>query len=132
MRNRGSVVIVENNSVVLIKRIRDGSVYYVFPGGTIEEGENPETGAIREAFEELGVKVSINECLGKLEFNGTQYFFMAEIIGGLLGTGKGEEYNVNRNRGIYLPMWVDIEKLSNLDVKPQEIALKVQALFKVK
>ncbi len=37
--------------VGLIKRIRNGSVYYVFPGGGIEEGENPETGAKREAFE---------------------------------------------------------------------------------
>lgn len=32
MRDRGSVVIVEGRKVALIQRIRDGSVYYVFPG----------------------------------------------------------------------------------------------------
>lgn len=40
MRDRGSVVIIKNNKVGLIKRIREGSVYYVFPGGGIEIGGN--------------------------------------------------------------------------------------------
>lgn len=130
MRDRAAVVIVKNNNVGLIKRIRNGSVYYVFPGGGIEEGEHPKTGAEREAFEELGVKVNVTECFAKLEFNGTQYFFLAEIIEGVFGTGQGEEYtDENRDRGTYLPIWIDIKKLSSLDVKPKEISLKVQFNF---
>ena len=130
MRDRGSVVLIENNKVGLIKRIRDGSVYYVFPGGGIEVGEIPEIAAKREAFEELGVKVKVVECFQKIEFNGTQYFFLAEIIEGTFGTGQGEEYTgEKRGRGSYLPIWVDIEKLSFLDVKPKEVALKVQNLI---
>ncbi|MDV7767612.1 NUDIX hydrolase [Peribacillus sp. CSMR9] len=130
MRDRGSVVLIENNKVGLIKRIRNGSVYYVFPGGGIEEDENPETGAKREAFEELGVKVNVNECFAKVEFNGTQYFFLAEIIEGTFGTGQGEEYTYeSRDKGTYLPVWVEIKKLSLLDVKPKEVALKVQSIF---
>lgn len=100
MRDRGSVVLVENNKVGLINRTRNGSVYYVFPGGGIEEGENPEAGAKREAFEELGVKVNVKECFAQVEFNGTQYFFLAEIIKETFGTGQGEEYtDENRDRG---------------------------------
>ena len=109
MRNRGSVVIIENNKVALIQRNRDGAVYYVFPGGGIEQGEAPEEGAKREALEELGVDVKIDECIAKVEFNGTQYFFAAEIIDGVFGTGQGEEYiDQTRERGTYLPMWVEI------------------------
>ncbi|KMY28973.1 DNA mismatch repair protein MutT [Lysinibacillus xylanilyticus] len=131
MRNRGSVVIVENDTVGLIQRIRDGSVYYVFPGGGIENGETPEEGAKREAFEELGVEVKVNECIAKVEYKGTQYFFLSEIINGMFGTGQGEEYtDKERDRGTYLPMWVDIKKLSSIDVKPKEVAIKVQSLFK--
>lgn len=131
MRNRGSVVIVENDKVGLIQRIRDSSVYYVFPGGGIENGETPEEGAKREAFEELGVEVKVNECIAKVEYNGTQYFFLSEIINGIFGTGQGEEYTDNeRDRGTYLPMWVDIKRLSSIDVKPKEVAIKVQSLFK--
>lgn len=130
VRDRGSVVLVENNKVGLIKRIRNGSEYYVFPGGGIEEGENPETAAEREAFEELGVKVTINDCFAKVVHKGTQYFFLAKIIHGTFGTGQGEEYiDENRDRGTYLPIWVDIEELFSLDVKPRVVALKIQSTF---
>lgn len=131
MRDRGSVVLIENKKVGLIQRIRDGFVYYVFPGGGIENGETPKEGTKREAFEELGVEVKVNECIAKVEFNGTQYFFLSEIINGTFGTGQGEEYiDEKRNKGTYLPMWVDIDRLSSIDVKPKEVALKVQSFFK--
>ena len=130
MRDRSSVVIIENEKSVLIQRIRDGSIYYVFPGGGIEKGETPQAGAKREALEELGVEVKVNECISKVEFNGTQYFFLSEIISGTLGTGQGEEYtDEKRGRGTYLPMWVSIESLSSIDVRPNEVALKVQSLI---
>lgn len=80
MRDRSSVVIIKDEKVVLIQRIRDDAMYYVFPGGGIEPGETPEAGAKREALEELGVDVKINECISKIEFNGTQYFFCLKLF----------------------------------------------------
>lgn len=130
MRNWGSVLIVENVKVAIIRRVRDGIIYYVFPGDGIEKGETPEEAAKREAFEELGVEVVVNECIVKIEYNGTQYFFLSEIINGTFGTGQGEEYtDKERNKRIYLPMRIDIKRLSSLDVKPREIVLKVQNLL---
>ncbi len=125
------MVIIEDQKVVLIKRVREGSVYYVFPGGGIEEGETPEEAAKREAFEELGVEVRVSECLDKVTYKGTQYFFLSKIISGTIGSGKGEEYtDLNRNRGTYEPLWVGLNRLSSLNVKPKEVAIKVQSLFK--
>lgn len=130
MRDRGSVVIIQNKSVGLIKRIRNGSSYYVFPGGGLENGETPKEGAKREALEELGVEVKIEECIAKVEYKGTQYFFLSDIINGTFGTGDDEEYtDMDRNRGTYLPLWVDIDKLESIDVKPKEVAQKVKSLF---
>lgn len=123
MRHRGSVVIIQDNNVCFIKRVRAAEVYYVFPGGGIEVGETAEEAAIREAYEELGVRVRIMDLLQKLEYHGTQYYFRAEIIDGAVGSGQGEEYTDQaRNRGSYLPVWVGIEQLQNLDVRPREIA----------
>ncbi|MDX8366576.1 NUDIX hydrolase [Cytobacillus sp. IB215665] len=130
MRNRGSVVLIDNKKVCLIKRVVGDSAYYVFPGGGLESGETPEDGAKREALEELGVTVNISECFAIVQYNGTQYFFLAEITEGKFGTGKGIEYtDKNRNRGTYLPMWIDINQLSSVDVKPKEVATKIQMVF---
>ncbi|MDJ0333057.1 NUDIX domain-containing protein [Planococcus sp. S3-L1] len=130
MRDRGSVVLIQNNKVGLIKRVREDSIYYVFPGGGIEEGETPEIGAKREALEEVGIEVTIQECIAKVNFNGIQYFFLSEITGGTFGTGQGEEYiDENRNRGIYLPVWIDIDELGSIDVRPKEVVIKIQSLF---
>lgn len=124
------MLIIDGSKVALIERIRDGSVYYVFPGGGIEKGETSEEGAKREALEELGIEVRVNECIAIAEFNGTQYFFLSDIINGTFGTGQGEDYtDKKRNRGTYLPMWMDIKRLSSIDVRPQEVALKIQSLF---
>lgn len=128
MRNRGSVVIIENEKVCLIKRVKAGSVYYVFPGGGIEEGESSEEAAIREAFEELGVEVKLNDCIATVEFKGTEYYFLAEITGGVFGTGQAEEFT-DKGKGTYLPLWVDIKRLSSIDVRPIEVALKVQSML---
>ncbi|MGJ9385491.1 NUDIX domain-containing protein [Salipaludibacillus sp. CF4.18] len=40
-----------------LERVREGSIYYVFPGGGIEERETPDQTAKRGALEELGVQV---------------------------------------------------------------------------
>ena len=46
--------------IALIERVRDGTTYYVFPGGIVEEGETAPAAAMREAFEELGVYVELH------------------------------------------------------------------------
>lgn len=128
-RNRGSSVIIEGDKVAVIKRNREGEEYYVFPGGGIENDETPEQATIRETFEELGVHIGIKEHLGTVEFNGLQHFFLAKIVDGIFGTGQGEEFERNRNRGQYEPMWIPISDLESLDVRPIEIAIKIQIKF---
>lgn len=130
MKNRAAVVILENKKVCLIKRIIGDDVYYVFPGGGIESKETAKSTAKREALEELGVEVKVNDCIAQVEFNGTQYFFLSKIMNGQFGTGNGDEYkDENRGRGTYLPVWVDVDILSSIDVRPKEVAIKVQVLF---
>lgn len=132
LRNRAAVILFnENNEIALIKRIRDGYTYYVFPGGGIEKTETPETAAEREAFEELGLMVKVKECLMKVRFRGTQHFFLADILGGEFGSGNGEEFSdKNKDRGLYLPLWMKLERLPSIDVRPKEVACKVMSQFK--
>ncbi|GIN37080.1 NUDIX hydrolase [Heyndrickxia oleronia] len=128
MRHRGSAVLIKDHEVALIKRIKDGCTYYVFPGGGIESSETPEEATMREAYEELGVRITIIDDFGRAYFNGIQYFYLAEIRDGVFGTGKGLEYT-DKNRGFYEPIWVDISRLASLDVRPKEMAKKIHQLF---
>lgn len=129
MGNRGSVVLFEEHKVALIKRVYAGSVYYVFPGGGIQKHETPEAAAKREAFEELGVQVEIQGLFATIYYEGNQYFFMAKRTGGTFGTGLGEEYiDLGRHRGTYEPVWVELRDVNELNVKPPEVAAKLQRL----
>lgn len=98
-------------------------------GGGIEQGETPETATKREAYEELGVQMMVKDCIAEIDFNGRQFFFLGEIMSGVFGTGQGEEF-FDKSQGSYIPMWVDIDDLLSINVKPIEVAEKIQVLFK--
>ena len=120
MTDRGAVILIEQDKVVLIRREKHGRVYYVFPGGKQEIGETIEQCAKREAFEELGVEVEVGELLTTVPFNGTQYYFFAKIIGGQFGTGQAEEF-LEPHGGTYLPLWMPISELDDKTVIPHEV-----------
>lgn len=74
--------------------------------------------------------MNVNDCMAIINFNGVQYYLLAKIIGGTVGTGQGEEFtDEKRGRGTYLPLWTDIDDLSSLDVRPKEIASIIQSTF---
>ncbi|TNP07977.1 MULTISPECIES: NUDIX domain-containing protein [Bacillus cereus group] len=120
IRNRGAAIIVQEGKIALIKRIREDETYYVFPGGGIEEGETPEEATRREIFEELGVHIKVEHLIAKVEYKGTEYYFNADIIGGVFGSGKAEEFEL-KDRGIYIPLWLPIYELEKVNIKPYEV-----------
>ncbi len=119
-RNRGAAIIVQEGKIALIKRIREDETYYVFPGGGIEEGETPEEATKREAYEELGVHIEVEHLIAEVEYKGTEYYFNAHIIGGVFGSGKAEEFEI-KDRGSYIPLWLPIQELEKVNIKPYEV-----------
>ena len=130
MRDRGAAILIQEGKLALIKRIRDKEIYYVFPGGGIEEGETSEEATVREVYEELGVHIQIKRLAKKVNYNGTQYYYEAIIVGGTFGNGKGEEY-INNDSGCnkYIPMWVPIKDVLNINIKPLEVGEYVYRLY---
>ena len=133
-KSRARVVIVEDGRVALMKRVRRGQTYYLFPGGGVKEGETPEQAAAREALEELGVDVRVGELLHEEVFEGTPFlYFAAEIHGGEFGTGTGREVVTSgeTKRGTYEPVWLPLAELADaqigLDVRPTELVRRLAA-----
>src|SRR6185312_15342658 len=69
MRASSGVVIHEpDGRVWLIKPTKGfGGYYYTFPKGGIDEGLSPQANAIKEAYEETGLKVRITGFAGDYE-----------------------------------------------------------------
>ena len=122
---RARVVLVEDGRLALIRRVRGGSTYHLFPGGGVHDGESPEQAAAREAHEELGVDVEVGRLLHEELFAGERFlYFEARIVGGSFGTGEGDEIRTSGTTasGTYDPVWVPLTELAGLDVRPRELA----------
>lgn len=65
----GGVVIYRGKVLLLYKNFRNRYEGWVLPKGTVEEGETYEETALREVFEEAGVKARILEYLGKTSYS---------------------------------------------------------------
>ncbi|MBH9968662.1 NUDIX domain-containing protein [Rossellomorea oryzaecorticis] len=120
-RNRAGILIIEQNKIAVIKRTIGKDEYFVIPGGGVDEGESFEEAAVREAEEELGIEVKELYLALEFEQNGSQkYFFGGKYIGEL-GRGTGEEYR--SGRGTYLPCWIDLHRLKDVVLYPEEVKL---------
>ena len=121
------MVILDGDNLAVIERRRDSRVYFVLPGGGVEEGEPLEAAAIREAFEELGVRVSLRGLVAQVTFvvdgiASRQHYFAAQITGGDFGTGSGPEYShADPSRGSYRATWISLEHASQSDVHPRPV-----------
>ena len=123
--NRARAIIIQCGSIALIERRRDGIVYYVFPGGKIEQGERPEDAVIREVQEELGLEIRVQRLVAMVDHGDiVNYYFVVEIVGGSFGTGTGPEVRglYPPEHGTYHPLWLPLSELCACNVRHRQVA----------
>jgi 8-oxo-dGTP pyrophosphatase MutT (NUDIX family) len=133
MKKRVRAIIKEGDKILLIRRIKKGREYWVFPGGGVEKTDTDHKSAlIRECDEELGVEVRVGGLVTTYEFGEAgkeqcEYFYSCEITGGELGTGSGPEFQEGTHyEGIYALEWVPLKDFSSTNVQPEEVKWELQ------
>lgn len=139
MRKATRLIIEENDNIIFIKRTKKVSgspkVFYVLPGGMLDEGEDYETAGIREAKEELDVDIKIDSLLME-EYNEDldkqERFYFADIISGKIKLGNGEEFknmDINSKHGLYEIVRISKKEISAYDILPISIKDKLVATY---
>lgn len=128
MQKRVRAIIIKDNKVLTIKRTKPDAIFWVFPGGGVEQGETNEKALIRECKEELGVDIKVNDLLVEMDskvqktLGQREYFYFCEIKGGKLGTGDGPEFSNDPSYvGKYEIEWIDINDLNDIGLRPAEV-----------
>ncbi|MFC0625049.1 NUDIX domain-containing protein [Kribbella deserti] len=126
---RAGVLLLSDQGVAAIERIRDGLRYHVLPGGRLDPGETSAQAAVREAREELGVEVRLVGRIAEvIARDGLQHYYAAELVSGVFGTGDGEEMNhpPDSPHGTYRAVWLPTDQLVAANLKPPAIAAALQ------
>lgn len=130
---RAAAIIIRNDEILLMHRLKDGEEYFVFPGGGVEKGESTKDAVIREIKEELGLEITINRLLfvqtNKYDPGRTNYFFLVKEFKGTPKLGGPEKKRMNKNNQYY-PEWKNLNQLKQLtNLYPEEAKRKFLKYF---
>jgi 8-oxo-dGTP pyrophosphatase MutT (NUDIX family) len=139
MRQATRLIIEEGDNIIFIKRTKKVSgsnkVFYVLPGGMLDEGETPEQAGIREAKEELSVDIELDGFLMKEyneEVDKEEFYYFAKIVSGKVKPGDGEEFknmDINSPYGLFEIVRISKKEIGAYDILPITIKDKLVATY---
>ena len=134
MRERAGIVIYNKyeNKVLLVRRKKNEKNYCVIPGGGVEEYETSEQAAIREIFEELRIKINLNEIIPFFEIknsNVMEKYYLYNSIDTREYVIHGEEKKRSSKDNIYQPCWISISEIENVNLYPIEARMYISKLI---
>lgn len=128
MSERVRAIIIKENKLLSIKRIKKEETFWCCPGGMVEDDETHEVALKRECKEELGVDIEVSDLFFKMasekpETKGQmEYFYLAKIVFGELGSGNGPEFQKDSGyKGSYQLEWLEIVDIADIDFRPKQL-----------
>lgn len=129
VNDRAIAIVYRDNKILMLWRYFNNQEYYVFPGGTQEEGEDIDVTLKREVDEELNLKINkykkIFEYVHQHENSDgsysprTEHYFLIYDFEGEIKMGAPELFRQSRTN-IYRPEWIELDSIS-VDYEPSEI-----------
>ena len=127
MRRRAGVIVWSGDEILLIQRIKGDRQYWVIPGGGIDEGETSLEAACRELREELELVVQQDQLrlICQITSQGNDETYYQIEIEKKEFVIHGEEKERSNEKNVYIPTWVRKDELKELDLKPEEMKMKL-------
>tara|TARA_Y100000296_G_C4985030_1_gene162579 strand:- start:46 stop:465 length:420 start_codon:yes stop_codon:yes gene_type:complete len=122
-----NIILVDNGKILLLLRAggwKTGS--WGPPGGGSDKGETPKQTAVRETFEESGLRTKPEDLELLIQRTkhdyGMIYFYITDKF-------SGKEVKLSHEHSDFV--WVDIKKIDELDTtfQPEELALIKKAVL---
>jgi 8-oxo-dGTP diphosphatase len=120
-------IVLHGDKVLVIKRNKFGSRYYMLVGGGVDLGEDLETALRRELREETGLEVGSVRLVfvedGGPLF-GPQYAYLCEYTGGEPALNPhSEEAKISAlGQNTYEPLWLPVSEVPNVPFRSQSVA----------
>lgn len=121
----------KTHSLLLIHRFKKNRDYYVIPGGGQTSTETALETAQREIAEELGWHISQQDLTFAFKIDNQEreeYYFLHITSQTDLPLIQGEEKERSHADNRYLPIWVDLRQLSQINLQPQILISKIISL----
>ncbi len=120
-----AAIVIHEGKLLVIRRVKPGEEYYTFPGGSLEEGETHEAGALRELSEETCIEATAERLLYKIiwDTGKENYYFLCNYVSGepKLRPDAPEIARMADGTQVYEPMWIPLTDVPNTFLYPLEI-----------
>ncbi len=131
-------IIIDNQKILLIHRIKKSKEFYVLPGGKVEDNEMPIDTVIREVKEETNLNIEVDKLLWEHDEHVIDdkrneirkgHYFLVKSFKGKLQLG-GPELKQQSKDNKYILEWVSINKLRDILMYPEEIKEMIMKEFR--
>ena len=125
---RPSVIVLQNNKLLVVHSKYNKEEFYLLPGGGIENNETIFRCAIREVKEETNQEVEIIKIVYLNDYiTRDGRCINIHLLGRLVGEHElthGKDPDLSKGK-IREATWMSIDKLKNLDFRPKELILRI-------
>lgn len=139
MGKAARAIVVENNRLLIMRRLKGGNQYYTLVGGQLKEGESLEAGLAREVNEETGLEVAdarlVYTEMHPEPYN-EQYIYLCTLKphAPTLRIGEySEEYALEQHSmggNVHTPLWIDIGSFKHLAFRTPRLQEAIQLALK--
>ncbi len=145
MRHRVVGIIIKDRNILLMRRLKNGQEYYVFPGGGVEENESFVEALKRETKEELSIDIENPKLIFGLEnqlkdqYGGhmtgypNEHYFLVENFTGQPELGGPEKEQMD-DKNQYFLEWAELKDMKKIqemkNLFPQEAVKKLSEFLR--